>query len=444
MEPAETSAVSSLLTTVFGRGPRPSEAVQREIDLLVEPDRMFVVHDGPTVVGVGGAYSFELALPGGAAVPMGSVTEVGVAPTHRRRGMLRHIMRAVVDQAVERGEPIAGLTASEATIYRRFGFGAATRFQTLSVDTRRLLLAEARSRGTDEGAVDDRGSLRFASADEATTLLPALWARSWRRSPGELGRTPGYWAALDLDTEEDRDGATARFVVVHVDDAGDPDGAATYRLRWGSFTEEKNLLAIESVIATTDAVESALLRYLLHVDLVTRVEWHAAPVDHPIRWWLADARALSVTLERDHLWLRPLDVARCLERARVRVDRRVGDRGDRRRPPGGRRSVPSRRRPRRRRLRTHDGRTRPDAGRRRPRLAAARRGGLGDAAPGRPRRRAPPGRGRAGRRRVPARAAAVLRHRLLTSPPEPSPEPSPRPRPGPSRGPSPQPLSPAG
>ena len=312
MDATETGAVSSLLTAVFGRGPRPSEAIQREIDLLLDPDRMFVVHDGPTVVGVGGSYPFELALPGGGAVPMTGVTEVGVAPTHRRRGMLRHIMRAVVDQAVERGDPIAGLTASEATIYRRFGFGAATRFQTLSVDSRRLHLAEARSRGAGHRAADDGGRLRFGPADEVGALLPTLWARSWRRSPGELDRTPAYWAAHDLDTEEDRDGATARFVVVHVDEAGEPDGAATYRLKWGSFTEENNLLAVESVIATTDEVESALLRYLLHVDLVTRVEWHAAPVDHPLRWWLADSRALSVTLERDHLWLRPLDVARCL------------------------------------------------------------------------------------------------------------------------------------
>ena len=37
MEPGERDAMSGLLTTVFGRGPRPSEAVQREIDLVIEP-----------------------------------------------------------------------------------------------------------------------------------------------------------------------------------------------------------------------------------------------------------------------------------------------------------------------------------------------------------------------------------------------------------------------
>jgi predicted acetyltransferase len=298
---------------VFGRGPVPSEAIRRQIELLVEPDRMFVVHDGPAVVGSGCSYSFDLALPGGAAVAMQAVSDVGVAPTHRRRGILREIMRAVVDQAVERGEPVAGLTASEATIYRRFGFGVATRYQTLSVDNRRLRLAEAvvGDRGVGREPAAEPSRLRLASAAEAASLLPALWSRSWRRSPGELSRNAGYWAALDVDPEEDRDGATARFVVVHADAAGEPDGAASYRLKWNWASGADNVLAVEDVVATSDAVEAALLRYLLDVDLVNRVEWKA-PVDHPLRWWLADSRAVSVTREQDHLWLRPLDVGRCL------------------------------------------------------------------------------------------------------------------------------------
>jgi predicted acetyltransferase len=313
MEPGELAGASALLTTVFGRGPVPSEAIRRQIELLVEPDRMFVVHDGPAVVGSGCSYSFDLALPGGAAVAMQAVSDVGVAPTHRRRGILREIMRAVVDQAVERGEPVAGLTASEATIYRRFGFGVATRFQTLSVDNRRLRLAEAvvGDRGVGREPAAEPSRLRLASAAEAASLLPALWSRSWRRSPGELSRNAGYWAALDVDPEEDRDGATARFVVVHADAAGEPDGAASYRLKWNWASGADNVLAVEDVVATSDAVEAALLRYLLDVDLVNRVEWKA-PVDHPLRWWLADSRAVSVTREQDHLWLRPLDVGRCL------------------------------------------------------------------------------------------------------------------------------------
>ena len=345
MEPGERDAMSGLLTTVFGRGPRPSEAVQREIDLVIEPDRMFVVHDGPAVVGIGGSYSFEVALPGGATLPLQAISDVGVAPTHRRRGILRDVMRAVVDQGVERGEPIAGLTASEATIYRRFGFGVATRFQTLSVDRRRLLLAEARADdAARRPAADEPVRLHLASADEASSVMPALWARCWPLSPGELSRSAAYWTAVDLDPEEGRDGASARFVVVHTDDAGEPDGAASYRLQWTGHSGGENLLAIEDVVAASDAVALALVDYLLHVDLVTRVEWHAAPVDHPLRWRAADPRAVTVTGEKDHLWLRPLDVARCLAARTLRGGGRPGRRGGGRRPARGGRPLPPRRR----------------------------------------------------------------------------------------------------
>ena len=81
--------------------------------------------------------------------------------------------------------------------------------------------------------------------------------------------------------------------------------------------------------AVDDGIEAALLRYLLDVDLVTTVEWAAAPLDHPFRWRLADSRALDVTRELDHLWLRPLDVARPAWPPGATRRRGPRDRGDR-------------------------------------------------------------------------------------------------------------------
>lgn len=306
VSPEEMDAAVSVGTTVFGRGPRPSQVIRREIDLITERDRMFVVHDGPAVAGIAGAYSFDVALPGGGQLAMSSVTDVGVAPTHRRRGILRALMAAVVDQAVERDEPIAGLTASEAVIYRRFGFGVATRFQNLEIDPRRTghVLAELAEPATPR--------LRLIDEAEAVTVLPDVWAKHWRRFPGELSRKATYWEALALDPEEDRDGATARFIVVHEGRDGEPDGFATYRLHLEWAPEKDNTLYVGDVAAVDDAVEAALLRYLLDVDLLTKVVWFGGPLDHPLRWQLADSRAVRVTREQDHLWLRPLDVPRCL------------------------------------------------------------------------------------------------------------------------------------
>src|SRR5690606_36891323 len=77
-----------------------------------------------------------------------------------------------------------------------------------------------------------------------------------------------------------------------------------------------------SLAAATDAVEAALLRFVLDLDLVGSVTWWA-PVDLPLRWRLADPRAVAVTAEGDLHWLRPLDVARCLAARRYAAEGEV-------------------------------------------------------------------------------------------------------------------------
>ncbi len=74
---------------------------------------------------------------------MAGMTWVSVAPTHRRQGLLRRLVDAVHADADERGEPMAGLQASEAAIYERFGYGAATRWRHVEIDRRRVQIAEA-------------------------------------------------------------------------------------------------------------------------------------------------------------------------------------------------------------------------------------------------------------------------------------------------------------
>ena len=89
----------------------------------------------------GGAYAFDVTLPGGAVVATSGVTAVGVLPTHRRRGVLRSLMARQLEDVREREEPVALLTASEATIYRRFGYGVACVFRTVEVDRSRATFA---------------------------------------------------------------------------------------------------------------------------------------------------------------------------------------------------------------------------------------------------------------------------------------------------------------
>ena len=64
-------------------------------------------------------------IPGG-LIRAAGVTLVGVLPTHRRRGILRRLMQAQIDDIHERGEPMAYLWASEDALYGRFGYGIAS------------------------------------------------------------------------------------------------------------------------------------------------------------------------------------------------------------------------------------------------------------------------------------------------------------------------------
>ena len=52
-------------------------------------------------VGVAGDFPFEMTLPGGSRTPTAGVTMVGVAPTHRRQGLLTSLMARQLDDIAD-------------------------------------------------------------------------------------------------------------------------------------------------------------------------------------------------------------------------------------------------------------------------------------------------------------------------------------------------------
>jgi predicted acetyltransferase len=75
-----------------------------------------VADDDGAIVGHTTALTRDLTVPG-AVLPAAHVTGVGVAPTHRRRGLLSAMMHRQLTEVAEAGrEPIAVLWASETKI----------------------------------------------------------------------------------------------------------------------------------------------------------------------------------------------------------------------------------------------------------------------------------------------------------------------------------------
>src|SRR5689334_16054555 len=104
----------------------------------VTPERSWTIEDGGRLVASSTAHAFDVVAPGGELLPMAGVTEIGVAPTHRRQGLLTQVMRNLFQDALDRGDALAGLYASDGQIYGRFGYGVASHFATQTLDAREV------------------------------------------------------------------------------------------------------------------------------------------------------------------------------------------------------------------------------------------------------------------------------------------------------------------
>lgn len=277
-----------------------------------EFDRSLAAFDNGHIVAAAGAFSFDLTLPGLTTTPAAGVSYVGVLPTHRRRGLLRALMRRQLDDVRARGEALAILTASESVIYGRFGYGLATQSATLEIDPRY---------GAFRRPLDDAGTMALVDKEAAGNVLPGVYDRVRRGQPGMLTRSDTWWTDWLRDPENWRDGMSARFYVTHTSASGQADGYTTYRIKeeWTNGLPSSPLVVGE-VIAATPETYAALWRYLLDVDLIGTVRTRDSSPDEPLRWLLADPRRLRTTRLSDFLWLRVLDVPAALSARRYSLE----------------------------------------------------------------------------------------------------------------------------
>lgn len=270
---------------------------------VLEFDRGLAAVDGDLIIGTSGTCSLRTAVPGGAVVPTGGLTMVSVAPTHRRRGVLRDMLRWQLDDTHRRGEPLAALTASEPAIYGRFGYGVATQWLTVRVDTTRVRVAQP------PGAEE----LRFRAADPKKALAEceALYARTVTTRPGMLERSPAWQRVQVADPPQERHGASAlRCVLVERD--GQLAGYARYHVtpRWTDGGADGQV-RVEELVADAPAPYAALWRFLSEIDLTSKVIATRRPTDDPLVQLVSDMRRCELRL-RDSMHLRPVEVGAAL------------------------------------------------------------------------------------------------------------------------------------
>ena len=283
-----------MLTGVYGTG-RPTQAWAP-----ARPVATYASFVEPLNVGCGRSLDAHL------------IASVSVRPNHRRRGLMREVITADLAAARDGGLAIAALSSMEATIYGRFGFGAATFSRRVEVDTgHRFALCSSPA-----------GSVEVADPAALLQVAPALFDRFQAQTLGSLRRPASYPAKVagiwaDDSPEPDRRVRAA----LHYDVAGSIDGYVSYKIL--PWVAEPRTIEIVDIIWATPGAYFGLWDFLASIDLVTTVRFGCAAMADPLQWAMTDRRGFKVTGEDDGLWLRVLDPVVALEARSYETDGQV-------------------------------------------------------------------------------------------------------------------------
>ena len=285
------------ITYYFGRS-APNEDYTERMARLLPAHRVYAAREGSRAVGGLGAFPFRLTVPGG-TVSAAGVTIAGVLPTHRRRGLLRAMMRAQLDASRDRGEPVAYLWATEGTIYGRFGFGLGSFIAEIDVP---------RERAAFHVPFATFGDVRLVPLGAAEDLVAPIYERVAIETPGMFARSSVWWQARVLADPEWRRRGTGDLQCAVLEYEGRPAAYALYRINpaFERGVQTGSVVVVEAVAHSPEATYG-IWRYLLDIDWMARVRADLLPLDHPLLLLMAEPRRLGFSL-RDGLWVRLVDV----------------------------------------------------------------------------------------------------------------------------------------
>ncbi|MEV6069993.1 GNAT family N-acetyltransferase [Nocardia sp. NPDC052001] len=292
-------AILELAEVCFGM--RYDQVEKDNIPGLFPIERAIVAVDGDRIVGHTVDRTMTVTVPGENTIRACGVSAVTVAPTHRRRGILRALYTEQHARTEAEGIPLTMFTASEGTIYGRFGYGPATVASEITIDRRK---AEFRP-GT-----PDPGGVRTATLADSQDHIREVYDR-WRRLvPAGQDRPDANWNIWFGDPDRYRDGASTLFVLTH------PDGYVLYRRQW---RDHESVALVSEFKAVTPEAHIALWRVLLSLDLLDKIEADLVD-DDPLPFLVTDPRLVRTKSRYDGLWARVMDVPAALTARTYRED----------------------------------------------------------------------------------------------------------------------------
>ncbi|AMM19212.1 hypothetical protein AX769_02520 [Frondihabitans sp. PAMC 28766] len=246
-------------------------------------------------VGTYAGYTKTINVGGGALLDAYLISDVTVRPTHKRKGMLRRLMTERLRAAADSGLAIAALTASESGIYRRFGFGPATRLRSVVIRHEKRFALH----------LTPTGHTELAEAHSLSDIAREVFAGFHATTPGSIDRQHQLWQRrIGLQGDSGKPDDTMRAAIHYAEGSDAIDGYVTYRMK---EVGDDDVLEVVDLVASSPNAYLGLWAFIGSVDLVDRITSRSAPVVDPLLQAMVESRTLETDGEWDHVWLRILD-----------------------------------------------------------------------------------------------------------------------------------------
>jgi len=247
-------------------------------------------------------------------LPLRMVTDVTTSPTHRRKGLVRRLMEDCLAEAAADGVPMAALTVSEATIYGRWGYGAATFAPDVEVDA-----------GPRFGLRDftDPGRVELVDPRTSWDLITDLIGRFHQRSRGSVG-LPAFYESFLTGSYNPREGGEDKQLraAVHLTADEAVDGIVLYK-QDGRDDQGARKVKVSVLVSESPEGYLALWQFLGGIDLVRWITFDGLAPEDPIRWAMRDINALKIKAVNEFLWVRVIDLPRAFAARPWSVDGEV-------------------------------------------------------------------------------------------------------------------------
>jgi predicted acetyltransferase len=291
------------------RQAKPEEMV--DVKRVAETALMFTMDHSPTseqtlcgfidgkLVTSYAAWPLTIAI-NGKDVPVAGVTIVGTFPVSRRLGTLRKITTRHFETLHEEGErSVSALYASQAAIYRRYGYSPVVTTNSYSVEPRYIEFIAGN---------EPEGLFREAGEGDNSTLVD-LYNRFVDMKTGYLRRSEDMWKQRLSPKPQDN---VRQSTVIYEED-GKALGYVTYTTRPAKGNSWARDVHINDLIWLTPSAYRAIWEFFNRMDIIEEVKWGQVPVFDPLPHLLKEPRKLNGKFT-DGMYGRIVDVAGAMDK----------------------------------------------------------------------------------------------------------------------------------